>query len=47
MRYELALLLNGTAQIEYDRNVTLDTKFTDYLDNIDQKMDSSITIGEQ
>ncbi len=47
MRYKLAILLNGIAQIEYDRNVALDAKLAAYLDNMDQKMDTGITIGEQ
>ncbi len=47
MRYKLAILLNSIAQIEYDRNVALDAKLADYLDNMDSKMDAGITIGEQ
>ena len=47
MRYKLAILLNGIAQIEYDRNVALDAKLADYLDNTDQKMITGITSGEQ
>ena len=47
MRYKLAILLNGIAQIEYDRNIVLDAKLADYLDNMDQKMDNGITTGEQ
>ncbi len=47
MRYKLAILLNGIAQIEYDRNIALDANLADYLDNMDQKMDTSITIGKQ
>ncbi len=47
MRYKLAILLNGIAQIEYDRDIALDAKLADYLDNMDPKMDTGITIGEQ
>jgi len=47
MRYKLAILLNSIAQIEYDRNVALDAKLADYLDNMDRKMDIGISIGEQ
>jgi hypothetical protein len=47
MRYKLAITLNGIAQIEYDRNVALDAKLADYLDNMDSKMDSGVSIGEQ
>ncbi len=47
MRCKLAILLNGIAQIEYDRDITLDAKLADYLDNMDQKMDNGIAVGEQ
>jgi len=47
MRYKLAILLNGIAQIEYDRSVPLDAKLADYLDNMDGKMNVGISIGEQ
>ena len=47
MRYKLAILLNGIAQIEYDREVALDAKLADYLDKMDSKMDIGISIGEQ
>jgi hypothetical protein len=47
MRYTLAILLNGIAQIEYDRNVPLDPKQADYLEVMDKKMDAGITVGEQ
>lgn len=46
MHYKLAILLNGVAQIEYDRAVALEQKLADYLDNMDQKMDAGIRIGE-
>ena len=47
MRYKLAITLNGIAQIEYDRNVALDAKLADYLDNMDGKMDSGVSIAEK
>jgi len=47
MHYKLAILLNGVAQIEYDRAVPLEQKLADYLDSMDQKMDLGIRIGEQ
>ena len=47
MHYKLAILLNGIAQIEYDRARPLEQKLADYLDNMDQKMDSGISIGEK
>ena len=47
MHYKLAILLNGIAQIEYDRAKPLEQKRADYLDNMDQKMDAGIRIGEK
>jgi hypothetical protein len=47
MRYMLAISLNGIAQIEYDRDVPLDAKQADYLDNIDNKMGSGIQVSEK
>lgn len=47
MRYKLAILLNGIAQIEYDRNVPLEAKKADYLDSMDSRMDGGIQIGEE
>ena len=47
MHYKLAILLNGIAQIEYDRAKPLEQKRADYLDNMDQKMDAGISIGEK
>jgi len=38
MHYKLAILLNGVAQIEYDRAVPLEQKCTDYQDSMDQKI---------
>ena len=47
MHYKLAILLNGIAQIEYDRAKPLEQKRAGYLDNMDQKMDIGISIGEE
>lgn len=47
MHYKLAILLNGVAQIEYDRAKPLEQKRADYLDNMDQKMDTGISMGEK
>ncbi len=47
MHYKLAILLNGIAQIEYDRAKPLEQKLADYLDNMDNKMDIGISIGEK
>ena len=46
MRYMLAILLNGIAQIEYDRNEPLDPKQTEYLDMMDTKMQLGFVVGE-
>ena len=43
----LAISLNGIAQIEYDRDAPLDAKRVDYLDNMDNKMDSGIQVSEK
>lgn len=47
MHYKLAILLNGIAQIEYDRAKPLEQKRADYLDNMDQKMNLGISVGEK
>ncbi len=47
MRYLLAIVLNGIAQLEYDRNKPLPTKQADYLDKMDEKMDIGIAVGEK
>ncbi len=43
----MAVLLNGTAQIEYNREITLPAKQRDYLDRLDQDMDAGIHLGNQ
>ncbi len=47
MRYLLAIVLNGIAQIEYDRNKPLPTKQADYIDKMDTRMNNGIGIGEK
>jgi len=43
----MAVLLNGVAQLEYDRSKQLTDFQSDYLDNMDVKMDNGISIGDQ
>ena len=43
----MAVLLNGTAQIEYNRDISLPDKQRDYLDRMDQDMDAGIQLGNQ
>jgi uncharacterized protein YaiL (DUF2058 family) len=43
----MAVLLNGIAQLEYDRERLLPDHQAAYLDRMDAKMDSGILIGEQ
>ena len=43
----MAVLLNGVAQLEYDRNKPLSDFQADYLENMDRKMDNGIVLGEQ
>ncbi len=40
-----AVLLNGVAQLEYDRNKPLTDYQTRYLDSMDEKMDKGFEIG--
>lgn len=47
MHYKLAILLNGIAQIEYDRNRPLPLDQADYLDKMDEKMKVGIAFGEK
>ena len=42
----LAVILNGVAQLEYDRNKQLPPQQELYLDKMDQKMDEGILVGE-
>lgn len=41
----MAVLLNGIAQLEYDRGRVLPNDQKAYLDRMDQKMDGGITLG--
>jgi len=43
----MAVLLNGIAQLEYDRNKLLPEHQLAYLDRMDAKMDGGILIGNQ
>lgn len=43
----LAVLLNGIAQIEYDRNIPLPPHQAAYLDKMDTKMDAGILIDNE
>lgn len=47
MRYLLAIVLNGIAQIEYDRSRPLPLDQADYLDKMDEKMAVGIAFGEK
>jgi hypothetical protein len=43
----MAVLLNGIAQLEYDREKLLPAHQAAYLDRMDTRMDSGILIGEE
>jgi hypothetical protein len=43
----LAVLLNGIAQLEYDRSKPLPPHQAAYLDKMDTKMDTGIMIGDE
>lgn len=43
----MAVLLNGIAQIEYNRAITLPVKQRDFLDRMDRDMDAGIQLGNQ
>jgi hypothetical protein len=43
----MAVLLNGIAQLEYDRDKLLPDHQAAYLDRMDSKMDAGILIGEE
>jgi hypothetical protein len=47
MRDVMAVLLNGIAQLEYNREIVLAVKQQDYLDRMDQDMDGGIRLGNQ
>jgi len=42
----MAVILDGIAQLEYDRNKPLPDHQALYLDKMDQKMDEGIQVGE-
>ena len=42
----LAVILNGVAQLEYDRNKQLPPQQELYLDKMDAKMDEGILVGD-
>ncbi|MGW8227822.1 MAG: hypothetical protein ACWGOW_02925 [Gammaproteobacteria bacterium] len=43
----MAVLLNGTAQIEYNREIALPARQRDYLARMDQDMDAGIQLGNR
>jgi hypothetical protein len=43
----MAVLLNGVAQLEYDRGRELPAHQAVYLDKMDRKMDEGIVVGEE
>jgi len=43
----MAVLLNGIAQIEYDRDILLPSRQAAYLDKMDATMDSGILVGTE
>jgi hypothetical protein len=43
----MAVILNGIAQLEYDRDKLLPDHQAAYLDRMDAKMDAGILIGEE
>jgi len=43
----MAVLFNGIAQLEYDRNKVLPEQQRQYLDKMGKKMDAGITLGDQ
>lgn len=43
----MAVLFNGIAQMEYDRDKALPEQQRQYLEKMDEKMDAGITLGDQ
>ena len=43
----MAVLLNGVAQLEYDREKQLPDHHAFYLDKMDEKMDAGIQLGDE
>jgi len=47
MSDSMVVLLNGEAMFEYDRSIQLPEKQQQYLDRMDQQMDSGIQLGNE
>lgn len=47
MKNIMAVLLNGIAQLEYDRDKPLPPQQELYLDKMDQKMEEGIQVGDE
>ena len=47
MSESMVVLVNGEALFEYDRTVPLPEQQKQYLDRMDQKMDSGIMLGDE
>lgn len=47
MQNLMAVILNGVAQLEYDRNKPLPPHQELYLDKMDQQMDEGVQLGDQ
>lgn len=47
MSDSMVVLLNGEAMFEYDRSIPLPEKQQQYLDRMDQQMDSGIQLGNE
>lgn len=47
MKNTMAVLLDGIAQLEYDRSKPLTDLLASSLDNMDKKMDGGINLGNQ
>ena len=47
MNNTMAVLLNGVAQLEYDRNKLLPAHQAAYLDKMDEKMKAGILLGDE
>lgn len=47
MSESMVVLVNGESMFEYDRNKPLAEQHKQYLDRMDQQMDSGITLGDE
>jgi hypothetical protein len=47
MNSKLAILLNGVSQLEYDRDKPLPEMQRQYLEEMDERMNGGITLGER